>query len=207
MSGTYPSSPSFQAVDFKINSPGKISESFSGKIRRVSAGTQYYTFGVQYPNMTARDFGPVAAFIARQYGSYDDFQIVLPEISYPKGSNYSFIGTPQVALVSGSLATGTTSIPTNGYSGASKNEVLRAGDFIKFANHSKVYMVVENVNTNASLEATITITPGLTRTVPNGTLLTTTAVPFTVILEEFQQEYTVGIGGITNMTLSMREAF
>lgn len=207
MSGTYPSTPSFNAVDFQINSPGKISESFSGKVRRVSAGTQYYSFGVQYPNITARDFGPVAAFIAAQFGSYDDFQIVLPSISYPKGNNYSFIGTPQVALLSGSLVAGVTSIPCNAFGGASKTEVLRAGDFIKFANHNKVYMVAANVNTNASSEATITITPGLVTTVPNGTLLTTTAVPFTVIIEDFQQEYSVGIGGITTMTLKMREVF
>jgi len=206
MAGTYPSSPSFQAVDFRINSPGKISESFSGKIRRISAGTQYYSFGVQYPNIVARDFGPVAAFIARQYGSYDSFQIVLPEISYPKGNNYSFIGTPQVASAS-ALAVGTSSIPCNNFGGASKTEVLRAGDFIKFANHNKVYMVVENVNTNSSSEATITINPGLTQTVPIGTLLTTTAVPFTVVMEEFQQEYSVSFGGITTMTLSMREVF
>ena len=206
MSGTYPSTPSFNAVNFRLNSPGKISESFSGKIRRVSAGTQYYSFGVQYPNMTARDFGPVAAFIAQQYGSYDSFQIVLPEISYPKGQNYSFIGTPQVASAS-ALPAGTSTIPTNGYSGANKTEVLRAGDFIKFANHSKVYMVTATVNTNSSLEATVTINPGLVTSVPIGTLLVTTAVPFTVVLEEFQQEYSVGIGGITNMTLSMRETF
>jgi hypothetical protein len=161
---------------------------------------------VQYPNITARDFGPVAAFIARQYGSYDSFQIVLPEISYPKGQNYSFIGTPQVASPS-ALAAGTSSIPCNAFGGASKTEVLRAGDFIKFANHAKVYMVVDNVNTNGSSEATITINPGLVVSVPIGTLLTTTAVPFSVIMEEFQQEYSVTFGGITTMTLSMREAF
>jgi hypothetical protein len=205
MSGTYPTQPSFTAVDFKITSPGRSTESFSGKIRRVSVGTQYYSFGVKYPNMTDRELGPIAAFIARQYGSYDSFQIVLPEISYPKGNNYAFIGAPQVALISGSLAAGTLSIPTNGYSGASKNEVLRAGDFIKFANHDKVYMVAENVNTNSSLEATITITPGLVTTVPNGTLLTTTAVPFTVCLEEFEQDYNVTFGGISTMGLKMRE--
>lgn len=207
MSGTYPASPSFQAVDFQIISPGKSTESFSGKIRRVTVGTQYYTFGVKYPNMTARDFGPIQAFLARQYGSYDSFQIVLPEISYPKGQNYSFVGTPQVNLPGGSLAAGTLEFPTNGWGGANKNEVLRAGDFIKFANHDKVYMIAENVNTDSSSEATVKITPGLVTTVPVGTLLTTTAVPFTVCLDEFQQEYSVSYGGMTTMSLKMREVF
>jgi hypothetical protein len=194
-------------VDFEIISPGKSTESFSGKIRRVTVGVQYYSFGVKYSNMTAREFGPVQAFLARQFGSFESFQIVLPEISFPKGANYAFIGTPQVALEGGSLAAGTLEFPTNGYSGASKTEVLRAGDFIKFANHDKVYMIAENVNTNSSLEATVRITPGLTQTVPNGTLLTTTSVPFTVCLDEFQQEYAVSYGGMTTMSLKMREVF
>lgn len=205
MSGTYPASPSFQAVDFQIISPGKSTESFSGKVRRVTIGIQYYSFGVKYPNMTAREFGPVQAFLARQYGSYESFQIVLPEVSYPKGANYAFIGTPQVALEGGSLSAGTLEFPANGFSSGNKNEVLRAGDFIKFANHDKVYMIAENVNTDNDLEATVKITPGLTQTVPNGTALVTTAVPFTVMLDEFQQEYSVTYGGMTTMSLKMRE--
>jgi hypothetical protein len=68
-------------------------------------------------------------------------------------------------------------------------------------------MIAENVNTNSSLEATVRITPGLTQTVPNGTLLTTTSVPFTVCLDEFQQEYAVSYGGMTTMSLKMREVF
>lgn len=206
MSGTYPQSPQFEAVDFQINSPGKITESFSGKVRRISAGTQYYSFGVKYSSITARDFGPIAAFVASQFGSFDSFQIVLPEISTPKGNNYSFIGTPLVNAGAG-LAAGVNTIPVDGFGGASKTEVLRAGDFIKFANHNKVYMVTQSVNTDASSTANITITPGLTQAVTNNTAIVSTDVPFTVILEDFSQDYSVSAGGISTMNFKMRETF
>lgn len=208
MSTTFPTSPSFAAVDFRIISPGLSTESFSGKFRRVSIGTQYYSFGVQFPNVTAREFGPVAAFIAAQRGSFNDFDIILPEISFSKGQNFEFIGAPQVFLGGGSLPAGTTAIPVNALdSGQARTEVMRAGDFIRFANHTKVYMLTANVDSNNAGEATMSITPGLIEPVPVGTLLTTTAVPFRAVLEDFEQEYSVSFGGITTMELRMREVF
>ncbi len=53
MSGTFPSSPGFQAVNFKINTPTLTSETLSGKKRRVGMGHSYYTFTVKFPNQTS----------------------------------------------------------------------------------------------------------------------------------------------------------
>jgi hypothetical protein len=205
MSINYPTSPEFQAVDFQINSPGLTTESFSGKLRRVSIGTQYFTFGVQYPNMTARNFGPVAAFISRQRGSFFEFDIVLPEISFSKGVNYAFINDPQT--VSGAaLPTGTTVIPLNNL-GSNKQEIMRAGDLVRFLNHNKVYMLAENLNSNEAGEGTMTLTTGTLSPLPIGTKFLSTAVPIRAVLEDFQQEYSVSFGGITTMSLKMREVF
>jgi hypothetical protein len=43
--------------------------------------------------------------------------------------------------------------------------------------------------------------------VPTSTNLTITAVPFTAILAEDIQEFDTGIGGITSMSVAMREVF
>jgi hypothetical protein len=40
-----------------------------------------------------------------------------------------------------------------------------------------------------------------------GTNLTITAVPFTCVLTESAQEYEAGIGGMTAMSVSMREVW
>jgi hypothetical protein len=205
MSTNYPTSPSFQAVDFQLNSPGLATESFSGKLRRVSIGTQYYTFAVRYPNMTARDFGPVAAFISRQRGSFFAFDIVLPSISFSKGQNYAFINDPQTVSAQ-ALPVGTTVIPLNNL-GSDKQEIMRAGDLVRFLNHNKVYMLAENLNSNVAGEGTMTLTTGTLSPLPIGTKFISTAVPIRAVLEDFQQEYNVTFGGITTMELRMREVF
>jgi hypothetical protein len=90
--------------------------------------------------------------------------------------------------------------------GVSKN-VLAAGDFFKFANHSKVYMCVSPCVSNSSGVATLFFSCPLVSAVPNNTNLTITNVPFTAILTEDVQKFDVGFGGITTMSLAMREVF
>jgi hypothetical protein len=43
--------------------------------------------------------------------------------------------------------------------------------------------------------------------VPSGTALTITAVPFNVILDNEIQEYAVGYGGISTMSVDFREVW
>ena len=80
MSGTFPTSPSFETVNFKINTPTLTSETLSGKIRRVGMGVSYYTFTAKFPNVTAYNFGPILGFVAAQYGPLDSFQLVIQRV-------------------------------------------------------------------------------------------------------------------------------
>jgi hypothetical protein len=59
---------------------------------------------------------------------------------------------------------------------------FKAGDFIKFASHDKVYMVVSDV-TSSSNAATVTIEPPLTTALANDSAVTYDSVPFTVALK------------------------
>ena len=197
MSGTFPANPSFQSVNFKINTPTLTSETFSGKRRRVGMGHSYYSFGVKYPNVSAYDFGPVLGFIAAQYGSLDSFQIVLPRLSYTKSTNQ----TTTSVTTSASVASGVNSVGVTGV--ATGKQLLLAGDYFKFANHSKVYMcTVDWVSGQPLL-----FSGSLVTAVPSGTVITYTAVPFTVILDGDVQEYAVGNGGVSTMSLEMREVW
>jgi hypothetical protein len=47
----------------------------------------------------------------------------------------------------------------------------------------------------------------LVKDVPSGTSLVINAVPFTVILDNAVQEFGVGIGGITQLQLDMKETW
>lgn len=200
MSGTFPSSPSFETVNFRINTPTLTSESLSGKRRRVGMGVSYYTFGVKFPNVTAYNFGPILGFVAAQYGPLDSFQIVLPEISYTKSTNPSAL-TPQ---------TGNIAIGSNvAYLGncTPSSTVLAAGDYFKFSNHSKVYMCTSDCVATGGGTATLYFSGSLVAAVTGGSTVVTTAVPFTVVLDNEIQEYSVGYGGISTAQLDMREVW
>jgi hypothetical protein len=197
----FPSSPSFQSVNFKVNTPTLMSETFSGKMRRVGQGVSYYSWEVQYPNLSPLDAGTVVGYVSQCLGPQFSFEIILPEISYTKLTGQT-ANTPQAGA---NTAVGATNLLITGCGANAK--VLAAGDLFKFNNHSKVYMCVSPVTANSSGVATVYFTSPLVQPVTAGTGLKITAVPFTAILDQDVQEWDVGFGGITSMTLSMREVW
>jgi hypothetical protein len=197
----FPDEVDFQAVSFQVNTPSQTSETMSGKIRRISMGVSYYSWEVKFPNLLPIDAGTVNGFAAQAFGPQFSFEIILPEISFTKAPNQ----TTSVPRSSQSRPIGATSITLTNC-GVSKN-VVAAGDFIKFANHTKVYMVVAPCVSDASGNATLFFSCPLLQAVPISTNLTITNVPFTAILTEDAQKFDVGFGGITTMTLAMREVF
>jgi hypothetical protein len=199
--GNYPTTPSFQAVGFKSTTPTIITETNSGKIRRYGYGVSYYTWTAKYGPQPSRDLGPVLGYIGAAYGPQLSFQIVLPEISYSKSDNPPST-TPQT---SATVAKGVNTV-TLSNCGANK-EVLRGGDFFKFNNHSKVYQCSVTCNSNGSGAATLYFTGSLVSGVPSSTALTITAVPFTAIFASEEQSWDVGVGGLTSMTVEMREVW
>jgi hypothetical protein len=202
ISSTFPTTPSFRAVNFKVNTPSQTTETFSGKIRRVGFGISYYSFEVEYGNLTPIDAGTVQGFVAQTFGPQLSFEILLPEISYSK---LSTLQTSRNVYSSGQTAAGAKSVSvTNATPG---DFILAAGDMFKFLNHSKVYMCVAPCQADLSGNATLFFSGGLVSNVPNLTPLIITAVPFTCVLDNDLQEWTVGAGGITSMSLSMREVW
>jgi len=197
MSGTYPYTPTFNAVNFKINTPVIKTTTISGKTRRVAMGHSFYTFTAKYNNVPKYEMGPVIGFVAQQYGSLEAFQIVLPEISYSKVPNQ----TATTVTTSGAVLAGVNSVNVTGVT--TGKGLLRAGDYFKFANHSKVYMCTVTWVAGQPLY----FSGSLVADVPSGTALTITAVPFTVILDGEVQQYDTGIGGIVQMSLDMRETW
>lgn len=203
MSGTYPSTPEFASVNFKINTPVQTTETVNGRKRRAGFGTSYYTFTGTYPTLPGADLRPVAAFIAKQYGQVESFQIILPGISYSRGAdNAQAVGNAKVktAASKGAFSVALKSLGAN-------KQVFKQGDVFKFAGHSKVYIVTDDVVSNGSGEATIFFSGKLVQNVVVDELLTITAVPFTVMLDQDIDEFTVGLGGLTSLEVNFREVW
>lgn len=201
LAGYYPTTPGFTAVEFQVNTPTLSTNTNSGKTRRVGYGHQFYTWKVNYPPMTQSQLAPTFGFLAQAYGPLLSFNIVLPEISYTSLSSQ----TAQTISTSQSKAVGEKDITLSGASGI--ENILAVGDFFKFSGHSKVYQCVANCTSASDGTATLYFAGGLVEAVSSSETLTITQVPFTALLENDAHQVTVGLGGMSQLQIDMRETW
>jgi hypothetical protein len=197
MSGTFPTSP--VPADIKVSSftPTLVSETQSMKRQVRRRGGQRWAFEVNYPPMARSEFAPVYAFCIAQRGQYETFTFVPPVVSDPQGTA---TGTP---LVNGAQSAGDNTIVTDGWSNSIT--ALKAGDFLKFSGHNKVYMVTADATSDGSGNATLTIEPPLIADVSDNEALTVGDVPFTVSLVNDTQEFSAGPPNIYEFNLQLIE--
>ena len=201
---TFPTSPSFQSVNFKVNTPILRSTSLSGISRRVAMGNQFYSFTVKFPPLSPSDQGTVNGFLAARLGGYEAFDIILPEISYSKAQHPG----DHTITVTGALAAGGNTVTYNvAGSGNHYKNMFAAGDFIRFSNHSKVYQVTTSSTSNGSGNGTIVIGGLLVASITTATTIQRDAVPFSVVLAADENSFEVGFGGYTSISLDLREVW
>ena len=161
MSGTLPTTIGPSSFSFSALQPALTSVAHSQARQVRSLDTHRWLFKVSWQNMLWAEYAPYYAFLLKQRGPYEKFHFTLPSPhSSPRGS---WAGTP---LVDGAVAVGTREIPMDGFTPSASNVAL-VGDFLKFDNHEKLYMVVENSNADGSGDATITIEPSLMTALPD----------------------------------------
>jgi hypothetical protein len=178
MSGTFPiSSAQFQSLGIKSIQDTILSKSVSGKKLARQIDGQRWAFTARVVTAKRSDvYGELMAFIIKQRSGKENFTIIPPEIEDARGTAS---GTPH-----GTASAGATSITLGG----TGTGTLKAGDFIKFANHDKVYMVVADQSDIST--GTITIEPPLTTAVSSSDIQYDN-VPFTVYLTNDIQEFGV----------------
>ena len=183
MSGSFPISNSkFQTLGIQSQVDTLISKSISGKKLARQVGTQKFGFTAEIIVAKRSDvYGELMAFIVQQRGSKENFTIIPPEVKTTRGTETGTV------LVNGSHAVGDTTIAMDGFGGDGAGR-FKAGDLIKFASHTKVYMIVSDV-TSSSNAATVTIEPPLIAALTDNSVVTYSNVPFTVFLVNDIQEF------------------
>jgi hypothetical protein len=111
--------------------------------------------------------------------------------------------------VKGANQTGRT-VATDGwnrYTGtAPYNKIaIKAGDYLKFASHDKVYMCMADATANIAGEASITIEPALRVAPPDQNTITMGSVPFNVGLTSGAHEFATGVGGLFTYEVDFEE--
>lgn len=184
MSGSYPTTPAFRSVAFRSEHTALVDVSQSGKRTARDFGGHRWLFGVDHVRLTADTFWPLYAFLLKQRGRFESFQIVLPDKATPRGLASGGGGTPVVFL---SGQTG-RSLTTNGWT-ANVTNMLKAGDVFKLAGHSKVYMLTADASSNGTGVMTLNFEPALRQSPADNEALTIHSVPFTVMLSDPELSY------------------
>ena len=185
MSGAFPiSSAKFETMGIKSIQTTIISHSDSGKRLARQVDGQRWGFSISIITSTRSSvYGELMAFIVKQRSGKETFTIIPPEIEDARGNETGTI------LVNGVHAVGDTTIAMDAFAGDGAGR-FKAGDFLKFASHDKVYMVVADV-TSSSNAATVTIEPPLTTALADDSAVTYDNVPFTVHLVNDAQAFGV----------------
>jgi hypothetical protein len=202
MAGTLPTSPAFQTLTINNNQPNLVTITSSGRRQVKSQAAQFWSFNASYPPMKRSDWAPIAAFITKQKGATENFTVILPEYSDTQGAL-----TTQTVNVTTTEPVGETSIALNSGS-INVTDALKAGDFVKFSNHNKVYMVTDDVDFSSG-SATMNIEPGLLASISNTPTQNTLVyknVEFTVYLGDAIQEWNTGLANMVEYELELREA-
>jgi hypothetical protein len=178
MSGAFPiSNAKFESLGIKSIQNTILSKSQSGKKLARQIDGQRFGFTARIITAKRSDvYGELMAFIIKQRSGKENFTIIPPEVEDARGTAS---GTPH-----GTASVGATSITLGG----TGTGTLKAGDFIKFANHDKIYMVVADQSDIST--GSLTIEPPLTTAVSSSNI-TYDNVPFTVHLTNDMQEFGV----------------
>ena len=187
---SYPTSPEFKAINITSKHSNLVSETVSGKVQVRALGGQKWSFTAKYNPMTRAEFMPVYAFVTALQGRYGTFTIVPPVISSTRGTATGTV------TVNGAHTAGDTTIAITGLTGT-----LKAGDFIKFSTHDKVYMVTADLTGSG----TLSIEPGIVVTVASGSGVTYNSVPFKMRLNNDVQEYSLSANEYYEYEIDMEE--
>ncbi len=198
MSGALPTSPAFSSLQVSSVQPTFVTNAISGRRQSRQIAGQRWALSAKFPPMTRAEFAPIFAFIVKQRGAFETFTVQPPTLKDAQGSG---AGTP---LVNGASQTG-RSVVTDGWSAGAT--VLKAGDFLKFAGHSKIYMLTADATSDGGGNVTLAIEPGLIESPAENEAITTSGVAFTVALKGEVQEFALGTSGLYAYELDMEEAF
>ena len=199
MSGTLPTLQGPANATLTSIQPTRISVSHSLKRQARTSNAQRWAISFVWPPMKRSVFMAYYAFLLAQRGQADTFVCTMPGHTAAQGT---WSGSP---VVSGAGQTG-RSVVLGGFT-ASQAGVAKAGDLIKFAGHTKVYMVTADAASNVSGVATVAIEPALVASPANGESVVSSNVPFTVAMTSDNLDMALSPGMMAALSVSVIEVY
>ena len=198
MSGTFPTSPAPRNANIRSQQTTIVSVTASGRKQARQIDGQKFAITLQFPTMTRAEFAPIQAFVMKQRSRLENFTVVPPTVKNALGVANTVIST------NASVSAGATTCTVDNMT-VSTNGILKAGDYFRFTGQQKVYMAVEDLNSDVSGEGTLTFEPPLRSAVADNTVLIYDNVDFTVSLTNDIQEFDIGTQEYFNYEIDLIE--
>lgn len=160
---TFPTTPRPTQVSIKSLNQVYSSTFANFNVEHKSNGAQRWEITLDFPTLNSVNGKSLFAFIMAHRGPTTSFDFALP--SPLNNTTGTHVGTFNVNL--GSASTG-SSLTVGGFA-LSATGLLKAGDFVQFSNHEKVYMITADVASDVSGNGTLNIMPPLHVDVVPGT--------------------------------------
>ena len=184
MSGQFPISPAPKDASIGSIQNTIVSVTTSGRVQTRQIDGQKFSITLDYPPMSRSNFAPIKAFIMKQRARLNTFTVIPPIVSDAQGVASGTIS------VDGAITSGATTCTIDGMA-TSTNDILKAGDYFRFTGQDKVYMAVEDLDSDGTGSGTLTFEPPLRSDVANDVALIYDNVDFTVRLSNDIQEYSI----------------
>jgi hypothetical protein len=179
---------------------GMSTSPFTGQQQVYKHQGQWWEAEMTFPPMKRADAEQVAAFLLKLNGRFGTFLMGDPVNTQPRG-----VATG-VPLVNGAGQTG-NQLATDGWT-PNITGILRAGDWVQLGTgaNSRLYKVLDDVNSNASGEATLTLFPNLRVSPNNNDALFLNAPKGQWRLSANDVGYNIETGQVYGITLACMEA-
>ncbi len=184
MSGQFPTSPAPKDASIGSVQNTIVSVTTSGRVQTRQIDGQKFSITLDYPPMSRSNFAPIKAFIMKQRARLNTFTVIPPIVSNAQG-----VATGTIS-VDGAITSGATTCTIDGMA-TSTNDILKAGDYFRFTGQNKVYMAVEDLDSDGTGSGTLTFEPPLRSNVADNVVLIYDNVDFTVRLSNDIQEYSI----------------
>jgi hypothetical protein len=199
MSGTFPATPAAQSVSVQSIEPTLVSTTISLKRQVRSRGGQRWLLDVVFAPMTRSEFAPIFAFGVKQKGQYETFTYVPPTISTTRGVTSETIIVNDAGVSAGDVSCAVDNLTV------STSNILRTGDFIKFSDHTKVYIVTEDMSSDGSGDATLNFAPSAVQDITDNSTVSIASVPFTVSFQDDVKEFGTNFTNLYSYEVSLIE--
>lgn len=196
-----PTTTGIAKIRISANNVVGVSQSpFTSKQQVYKFSGQFWEAEISLPPMKRADAEYWISFLLKLNGSYGTFLLGDPNGATARGVA---TGTP---LVKGASQTGSELI-TDGWT-TSTTGILKAGDYIQLGSGSaaKLHKVLDDVDSNSSGEATLTLWPDLRSAPSDNAAIIVSGAKGLFRLSTNQQDWDVNEASIYGMTFPAREA-